>query len=639
MGLRDGGIRSEQLILVLPTGGGKSIFFMLPSAVEDVGLASGPTSIVVVPFIALMEDLAERARGFGIDCVSWRPRAEEGDSEKKERDARLVIVSADMAVCAEFTSYVESIRRRDQLRRIFFDECHTAVTDVGYRARLGQLMGLHRFGCPMVMLTATLPVSMEGWFREHMLCSDAVIMRASAAKLNIRYRVETTAKAGQAAVTDKVAEVMGRLEQRMAAGKKGVVYCRSVGDCERLADRAGCRAYHSKLAVDVRRDMLQDWAEGRGGVRWITATSGLGTGVDIKGIVAVVHMRQPYGLVDFIQQTGRGGRREGEVVDSVIVTDGRPVWYDEFSGDVDQLNREAVEQFIAETGRCRRIRLGLFMDGTAHECEELGGELCDYCSQGRLGSDSVAGNVAGDITGNITSRHGNVAGNTEDGTEDDVENNKKDDTEDGMEDDMEDDTEHGKTTDIGEDTDEDESTDQEVTARGDNRLKEHQRQQSRTLDMLHNWLDEVRGSGSCSVCYVKWHIHGRRGEQRMMYRHGRGQCGYLPQKSFNAWRIPLRFGEFRCCWECGLPYEWCEQARTEGYCKYRDCMLPVVMMAKKSGTVRRLVEEMFEVDAMDDDKYRAWLVRSRWLYGQDMTNALAVWGAIVEVVCNSKAEE
>jgi hypothetical protein len=45
-------------------------------------------------------------------------------------------------------------------------------------------------------------------------------------------------------------------------------------------------------------------------------------------------MQEPYGLVDFVQQTGRGGRRVGEVVESVIVMDGRPVHSDEFDDDV-----------------------------------------------------------------------------------------------------------------------------------------------------------------------------------------------------------------------------------------------------------------------------------------------------------------
>jgi len=89
-------------------------------------------------------------------------------------------------------------------------------------------------------------------------------------------------------------------------------------------------------------------------------------------------MRQSYGLVDFVQQTGRGGRRNSEIVDSVIVTDGLPVYYDEFDSDIDQQNREAAEGFV-DAEECRRVVLGRFMEGDSRTCSELAAELCDIC--------------------------------------------------------------------------------------------------------------------------------------------------------------------------------------------------------------------------------------------------------------------
>ncbi|KAG4268970.1 hypothetical protein FPRO04_14790 [Fusarium proliferatum] len=127
MGLENNGTRSEQLIVVLPTGGGKSIFFMLPAFMEDERGKGGPVSIVVVPFISLVQDLVTRARELGIDCMEWKSDI---DREERQRDARLVVVSADVAVSEGFTAYVESIRVRGLLERIFFDECHTVITDV-----------------------------------------------------------------------------------------------------------------------------------------------------------------------------------------------------------------------------------------------------------------------------------------------------------------------------------------------------------------------------------------------------------------------------------------------------------------------------------------------------------------------------
>jgi superfamily II DNA helicase RecQ len=72
MELQNDGVRSELLVIVLPTGGGKSIFFLLPAFMEDEGGSGGPISIVVVPFVSLVQDLVSRAQELGIDCMEWR---------------------------------------------------------------------------------------------------------------------------------------------------------------------------------------------------------------------------------------------------------------------------------------------------------------------------------------------------------------------------------------------------------------------------------------------------------------------------------------------------------------------------------------------------------------------------------------
>ena len=66
--MQSDGVRGDLLITVLPTGGGKSILFMLPALMDDANTSFGLISIVIVPFVALTEDLIARAREFGIDC-------------------------------------------------------------------------------------------------------------------------------------------------------------------------------------------------------------------------------------------------------------------------------------------------------------------------------------------------------------------------------------------------------------------------------------------------------------------------------------------------------------------------------------------------------------------------------------------
>ena len=83
VGLRDNGVRSELFIAVLPTGGGKSVFFMLPALLDEGGSPQGgSTSIAVVPFAALLRDMETRAREMGVDCLWWRT-GEHGDRTER----------------------------------------------------------------------------------------------------------------------------------------------------------------------------------------------------------------------------------------------------------------------------------------------------------------------------------------------------------------------------------------------------------------------------------------------------------------------------------------------------------------------------------------------------------------------------
>ncbi|KAK5996336.1 hypothetical protein PT974_03092 [Cladobotryum mycophilum] len=507
---------------------------------------------------ALVGDLVTRAQRYGIDCMRWRSDVDEL-REERQRDARLVVVSANIAIGEGFVAYVESIRARGQLGTIFFDECHTIIMDVGYRERLGLLVGLHRYGCPLVMLTATLPVPMEGSFRDLMLAREAEIIRAPTARVNIRYRVRRV-RPGKNEVEDATREEMEQMEGRMIGQQKGVIYCRSIEDCKGLAAQLGCGHYHGSMLTDERAAALEDWALGRDGQRWIVATTGLGTGIDIEGIVGVIHMQQPYGIVDFVQQTGRGGRREGETVDSVIITDGRPVWHSEFASDVEQANREAIEAFM-RARECRRLVLGRFLDGIGRACGELGGVDCDQCH--KQGPDDAVDETA---------------------------------------------------------------KSKEMV----NRLQEHTQAESRRLITLYGWLDSMATVGCC-VCYVKWHIHGAQEEKRHAYKHSRESCKVLSQGQFNKWQSGLRFKDFECCWQCGLPHDWCTAGRaTGGVCQYRNQVLPIVIMVEVSKTVKELVEEKFRVDGQDREMYRKWIIRSRRIYGKPMTNGLAVWDEVIQ---------
>ena len=114
---------------------------------------------------------------------------------------------------------------------------------------------------------------------------------------------------------ETVAETCDRRKAHFRKGEKGVAYCRSRADTEALAKELECGFVHAGAADN--EESISQWLE-KGG--FIVATSALGTGVDFPGIMFVVHVGIPYGMIDYAQESGRA-RRGGEEVSSLIVVE------------------------------------------------------------------------------------------------------------------------------------------------------------------------------------------------------------------------------------------------------------------------------------------------------------------------------
>lgn len=265
------------LVVVMPTGGGKSLLFTAPACLDRIG-----TTIVVVPFRALINDLVEKAKKTGIDSVEWRPG--------EVNPATIVFVSADLVDGTNLLGYAQQLFDSGRLRRIFIDECHLVFKENHWRAKLARLSCLRGVNCPMVLLTATLPPQMQFELERCMAIEFCRYIRADTIRLRTRYMVEEC-KPGK--LERRVIEICHSWIEASPTSK-GVVYCRSRTQCETLADELGCAYYHSE--ADGKEERVTRWVE-RGGL--IVATSALGTGVDFPGITLVLHVDIPWGMIDF----------------------------------------------------------------------------------------------------------------------------------------------------------------------------------------------------------------------------------------------------------------------------------------------------------------------------------------------------
>ena len=165
------------LVVILPTGGGKTLTFTLGAVLRDPGV-----TIVVAPFKALTRSYTKRLQESQIPHVVWH--------HGEARYAPVVVVSADVAVSSGFITYASMLKTRKLLRRIVLDECHLTYTASDYRVRLDSLQHLHVLRCPMILLSATLPPARMGELKDAMILRDFRVVRMKTARPNIRYTVQ-----------------------------------------------------------------------------------------------------------------------------------------------------------------------------------------------------------------------------------------------------------------------------------------------------------------------------------------------------------------------------------------------------------------------------------------------------------------
>lgn len=154
MAVRAAAAKETPLVAVLPTGGGKSLIFIVPAMLSGAGV-----TIVVAPYAELKRQLVTRCLEAGLECKHW--------PEARDSWPRVVLVSAEAASSDDFLQWAADLRVRDRLDRVVIDECHLMFTAANeYRRKLRALVLLRNLGCPFVFLTGTLPPLCQRDFEE-----------------------------------------------------------------------------------------------------------------------------------------------------------------------------------------------------------------------------------------------------------------------------------------------------------------------------------------------------------------------------------------------------------------------------------------------------------------------------------------
>ncbi|WP_375435119.1 ATP-dependent DNA helicase RecQ [uncultured Hymenobacter sp.] len=296
-------LAGQDVLALLPTGGGKSICFQVPALARD-GMC-----LVVSPLIALMKDQVEnlRKRGIKAEAVYAGMSHQEIDQTLDNcvyGPVKFLYVSPERLLTDMFRARITKMK----VSLLAVDEAH-CLSQWGYDfrppyLRIAELRELLP-GVPCVALTATATERVRQEIIEKLQFRPGYqVFQQSFARPNLSYSVLAT--------EDKLRRLL-EVVRGVGAGKTSIVYTRTRRQTEETAaylQQHGLRAaaYHAGLPTEQRTRVQLDWMQNK--VHCIVATNAFGMGIDKPDVRLVVHLEAPDNLEAYYQEAGRAGRDE-----------------------------------------------------------------------------------------------------------------------------------------------------------------------------------------------------------------------------------------------------------------------------------------------------------------------------------------
>uniref|UniRef100_A0A1B0CJD7 ATP-dependent DNA helicase n=1 Tax=Lutzomyia longipalpis TaxID=7200 RepID=A0A1B0CJD7_LUTLO len=376
-------LSKHDVILVAPTGGGKSLCYQLPAVTTD-GL-----TLVVSPLLSLMEDQVWQMQKLGVSVELLTSTTEKASLQRilkqlsdpgNELAFKLLYVTPErLAKSKRFMSSLQKCYFAKKLDRIAIDEVH-CCSQWGHDFRPDyKFLGSMKTTFPDVPIlgvtaTATEKVIMD--VQKMLNIRDCLVLKAPFNRPNLYYQVME--KPGEKKV---LVELLANLLRRRYAGKSGIIYTHSQKDAEDLAQALtlnNCKVnpYHANLSPEVRTKVHENWLSGQ--IQAVVATVAFGMGIDKPDVRFVIHHTMSRSMENFYQETGRAGR-DGKYAECLLLyrfTDAFKITTMMFAEQTGLPNAYSMIQYCIST-QCRRDVISQHFAEVWNESDC--GRMCDRC--------------------------------------------------------------------------------------------------------------------------------------------------------------------------------------------------------------------------------------------------------------------
>ena len=405
----DSMINGDDILVISPTGSGKSLCFQLPAMINE-----GMT-IVLSPLRSLIYDQVEALKEKGVSCellngdlgVRRKTKLFQ-ELKKKIPNIKMLYTTPESIMCNEETiPVIKHLYKEGLISRFVLDEAHCISTwGHDFRPNYLKVRKLKDSypGIPIIALTATATQKVNADIRDILQFDESKtkLFQSSFLRknLNISIKHRGSKKADEKEVMNEIANLLKTKYKEQS----GILYAFSRNKCEDLSLQLqeldiSCEFYHAGMSAKRRNEVQNKWISGE--LQIICATIAFGMGIDKSDVRVVFHYNLPKNIEGYYQEIGRGGR-DGKISDCIMyfsehdniiyrqmndkkkkeIKEDYSGFYKDKKMDVARAEQQKIYDmigFIENETDCRHIALSNYFGEKRKDKIGFCGDLCDNC--------------------------------------------------------------------------------------------------------------------------------------------------------------------------------------------------------------------------------------------------------------------